>query len=257
MILRGGADVHAAGMNKTIGWVAALLLWAAPAVAGGVVAETVTLGGVERQFALYVPDSAKADGAPMLVLLHGSGGEGSWMIRLWQADADREGIILVAPNSLHNDGWRIGPDGPQFVCAAADDIAGRYHADRRRIYLFGQSGGAVFALHLAMLESRFFAAAAVHAGAFREARDFNAVAYATRKTPLAIVIGDKDEYFAMSSVANTERVLERAGFPMQVTIMPGMHHYYTRKIAPAVNATAWDFLKTHALEDAPTYVAYH
>jgi poly(3-hydroxybutyrate) depolymerase len=242
---------------RMIGWVLSLLLLAMPAWGAGMIAETVTSGGAERQFTLYVPDTAKAERAPLMVLLHGSGGSGSWMIRQWQADADREGIILVAPNSLHNDGWRIGPDGPEFVCSVADEIAGRYHADRRRIYLFGQSGGAVFALHMALLESRFFAAAAVHAGAFRDAADFNAIAYATRKTPLAIVIGDKDEYFEMSSVHNTQHVLERAGFPIVVTIVPGMHHYYTAKMAPGVNAMAWDFLKSRALEDVPVYVAYH
>jgi poly(3-hydroxybutyrate) depolymerase len=193
----------------------------------------------------------------LLVLLHGSYGNGGDMIALWQADADREGIILVAPNALYKDGWRVGPDGPEFVCALADEIAGRYHADRRRIYLFGHSGGAVFALHLAILESKFFAAAAVLAGAFREARDFSAIPYATRKTPLAIVIGDKDQFFAMSSVTNTQHVLERAGFPVQVTVVPGMNHWYTQKVAPGVNATAWDFLKTQALGDPPAYVAYH
>jgi len=244
-------------MKTTMGWAVALLLWAAPAAAAGVVTETVTSGDVERQFALYVPDSAKPDGAPLLVLLHGSYEEAGTMIRLWQADADREGVILVAPSALYKDGWRIGPDGPEFVCAVADEIAGRTHADRRRIYLFGHSGGAVFALHLAMLESRFFAAAAVMAGAFRDARDFDAVPYAMRKTPLAIVIGDKDQFFAMSSVENTRKVLERAGFPVSVTILPGMNHWYTHKVAPGVNATAWDFLKGRALEDAPAYVAYH
>jgi poly(3-hydroxybutyrate) depolymerase len=244
-------------MRTILTWVAALVLWSGAAAAAGIVPETFSDGGTDRRFYLYVPDTAKAEGAPLLVLLHGSGGEGSWMIRLWQADADAKGIILVAPNSLHEDGWRIGPDGPAFVCAMADDVAGRYRADRRRIYLFGQSGGAVFALHLALLESRFFAAAAVHAGAFRDDRDFNALPYATRKTPLAIVIGDRDEYFEMSSVTNTQHVLERAGFPISVTIVPGMHHYYTAKVAPGVNATVWDFLKGKALDDAPAYVAYH
>src|SRR3569832_1360043 len=240
-----------------IGWVAVLILCAVPAWSAGTVTETVTSGGTERQFSLYVPDTAKAEGAPLLVLLHGSYGDGPSILRLRQADADREGIILVAPNALYKDGWRVGPDGPEFVCALADEIAGRTRADRRRIYLFGHSGGAVFALHLAMLESRFIAAAAVLAGAFREPRDFDAVPYATRKTPLAIVIGDKDQFFAMSSVTNTQHVLERAGFPIAVTVVPGMNHWYTPKVAPGVNATAWDFLKTRALEDAPAYVAYH
>jgi polyhydroxybutyrate depolymerase len=240
---------------RTIGWVLSLLLLA-PAWGAAAVAETVTSGGVERQFTLYVPGMAKAEGAPLLVLLHGSYGKGEDMIRLWQADADREGIVLVAPNALYKDGWRVGPDGPEFVCALADAIAARTHADRRRIYLFGHSGGAVFALHLAMLESRFFAAAAVLAGAFRDARDFSAVPYAARKTPLAIVIGDKDQFFAMSSVENTRAVLERAGFPIAVTIVPGMNHWYTQKTAPGVNAIAWDFLKNRTLEDPPAYVTY-
>lgn len=244
-------------MKKVLLALGLIILWLAPAQAmTAIVQESVTVGGNARLFSLYVPDSAKADGTPLLVLLHGSYQQGIEMVRLWQADADREGIILVAPDALHNDGWRLGVDGPFFVCSVAAQIAERYHADRRRVYLTGQSGGAVFALHLSMLESRFFAATAVHAGAWRQPDDFHALAYAERKIPLAIVIGDRDQFFSISSVRHTEREVEDAGIPIEVTVIPGMDHWYVPKVAPVINPIIWGFLKSKSLDADPVYTAY-
>ena len=80
--------------------------------------------------------------------------------------------------------------------------------------------------------------------------------YATRKIPLAIIIGDQDEFFSLSSVRNTEAALKRAGFPIEVTVIEGQHHWYSDKIAPDVNNKAWDFLKDKALANVPKFAVY-
>src|SRR5512147_195289 len=52
------------------------------------------------QAALYIPASVKTgEPAPFLLLLHGAGGKGGDMIRWFRGEADRRGIVLLAPDS--------------------------------------------------------------------------------------------------------------------------------------------------------------
>src|ERR1043166_8093231 len=102
-------------------------------------------------------------------------GGGAHIAALWEDFAARRGIILVAPDALHRDAWRLKDDSPNFLHAVVNEVQTRYAADRRRLYLFGQSGGAVYGLTLAMLESDYFAAIAIHAGAWRLPAEFKAI----------------------------------------------------------------------------------
>lgn len=85
----------------------------------------------------------------------------------WTGPARREKLLLVAPDSVDQVGWQIRRDGPQFICAVIAEVARQRPVDKRRLYLFGISGGAVYSLTLAMLGSDFFAAVAIFAGAWR------------------------------------------------------------------------------------------
>lgn len=239
--------------------VACLLLFAVAATAAPaaeMTTQTLPFAGADRTFVAYVPDSA-GSAAPVVLLLHGSGDSGANMAALWKDTADRNGIILVAPNAWQEDGWRIAHDTPEFLRAVLDSVEAKYSVDDRRVYLFGQSGGAVYALIMAMLESRYFAAVAVHAGAWREPAEFRALAYAERKIPLKIIVGDRDEFFSASAIHRTESALKAAGFPIKIEMVPGQHHAYTAEIAPSVNDSAWRFLSSQALAEAPGFTVYH
>ena len=201
---------------------------------------------LKRSYALFVPPSAAASGAPLVVLLHGSHGTGAAIIGWWTAIAEQEGIVLVGPNARERDAWQLRADSPQFIRALIDDVASKHPIDRARIYLFGNSGGAVYALTLSMLESQLFAATAVHAGAWRAPNEFRAAPHARRKIPIAIFIGDKDEYFPLFAVRKTQRALEQAGHPVTVTVIPGHSHAYSQ-VAAEVNRDAWEFMKANRL----------
>ncbi|MEI9886049.1 MAG: dienelactone hydrolase family protein [Rhizomicrobium sp.] len=244
---------------RTIGLALLLLLAAAPAQAmDAAVRETMTVDGRRADVLGSMCRAApRRTGAPLLVLLHGSYGDG------------RRHDPAVAggrrPRGHRPGGARCGcttTPGASSWMAPASSVpprrrsAQRYRTDRRRTYLFGHSGGAVFALHLAMLESHFFAATAVHAGTWRRPEDFRVLDYATRKIPLAIVIGDRDQFFPMASLRRTERTLVEAGFPLAVTVVPGMDHWYVPKVAPGINGTAWKFLSAKTLDADPAYTAY-
>src|SRR5439155_21893156 len=126
--------------------------------------------------------------------------------------------------------------------------------DPRRLYLFGHSAGAGQGLCLALLESEYFAAAAVHAGALSES-DYAFVDLAKRKTPMAMWIGTNDALVPLRAVRETRAFLDKRGFAPALTEMPGhTHNYYDS--ADDINRKAWDFLRAHALDGDPKYQQY-
>lgn len=209
--------------------------------------DVIELAGKQRSFHAYAPHAhAHPAHAPLLVLLHGSGQGGISMLREWLELAAQHGLVVVAPDSLSRDQWHLRDDGPAFVREVVRAVAEQHAVDSKRIYLFGHSGGAVYALTLSMLESQFFAATAVHAGAWRDPKEFGALKLATRKIPLSIFVGDVDPFFPLAAVRATEKALKDAGHPVEVTIIKHHGHRYSH-VAPRVNAAAWEFLQRVSL----------
>ncbi len=112
-----------------------------------------------------------------------------------------------------------------------------------------------YALNLSMSQSEYFAATAVHAGSWRSNEELSYVRLAKRKTPIAIFIGDVDQYFPIDSVKKTEELLKSNQFPVQVTVMKGHDHWYY-DLAPDINRKAWAFLKQHSLNAEPEFTEY-
>jgi poly(3-hydroxybutyrate) depolymerase len=208
--------------------------------------ESFEFAHLKRSYTLFVPPTAAASDAPLLVLLHGSFGSSAGIVGAWISLAQQEGVVLVGPDAREKEAWQLRADGPEFIRALIDDVAARHPIDRSRIYLFGHSGGAVYSLTLSMLESQLFAATAVHAGAWRAPNEFRAAPYARRKIPVAIFVGDRDEYFPLFAVRKTQKALERAGHRVSVTVIPGHTHSYAQ-VAADVNRSAWQFLKDNRL----------
>jgi len=228
-----------------------------PAASASISRLSFAYQGTQRTYYLDLPDSAKAQAAPPLaVLLHGSGGNGGFMISRWQEVAAREGIVLLAPDSLHTDkGWDLHDDGPDYIHGLVDAAAAFHPVDRRRLYVFGQSGGAVYALTLGMLESEYFAAIGFHAGGWRAPKEYRPMALAQRKIPIAMWVGDQDEYFPMRALHDTEHVLTQAGFPAELHILDGRRHSYL-DVPADFHDRVWAFFKAHRLESTPRYADY-
>ncbi|HKU13433.1 MAG TPA: PHB depolymerase family esterase [Steroidobacteraceae bacterium] len=207
--------------------------------------ESFEFAGIKRSYSLFVPRSA-GDSPPLLVLLHGSYGSGAAIVSWWTQVAEQEGIVLAGPDAREREAWQLRADSPQFMRTLIDTVAARHPIDRQRIYLFGSSGGAVYALTLSMIESQVFAATAVHAGAWRQPNEFRAAQYARRKIPIAIFVGDRDEYFPLFAVRKTQSALEQAGHPVSVTVIAGHTHAYAQ-VAADVNRSAWEFMKGYRL----------
>jgi poly(3-hydroxybutyrate) depolymerase len=130
-------------MTRLLTCFVALLIPVSAAAADKMTRETFDSGGRPRTYYLFVPESArKSPAPPMLVLLHGSGRDGRSLVNPWTPLAKKEGVVLVGPDALTPDGWRVPEDGPDFLHELVEMVAFQFDVDKRRVYLFGHSAGA-------------------------------------------------------------------------------------------------------------------
>ncbi len=211
--------------------------------------------GEERSYYLFVPEREEGAGPmPLLLLLHGSGRDGMSLMDKWDKLAGREKIAVAAPESLDPKVWIAPADGPDLLRDIVESLKAELPIDPQRVYLFGHSGGASFSLQMAIAESEYFAAAAVHAGRLHE-ESYPMADQAKRKIPIKIVIGTQDTFFPLERVRATRDALVQRGFPVELTEMKGHDHWYY-DLAPKINEDCWSFLKEHRLAGEPAWVQY-
>lgn len=238
---------------------AALLLLSITATSAAkddITKELITSNGKTRAYYLYVPSTIKpASPAPLILMLHGSGRTGTSLVEKWKDLAKKEGIIIAGPDSTDIRGWGSPQDGPDYLRDLVEELKSKYSINPRRIYLFGHSAGASFALEMSLMESQYFAATAVHAGDLR-GDDIQLIKMAKRKIPMSIQVGDSDDYFPVKAIRTTRDALNAAGFSIELVEMPGHDHWYY-DLAPKINKAAWDFLKKYELDSDPKYQKYN
>lgn len=222
-------------------WVAAL--WFVPALFAldDVASRTAHCGGIEQSYSYYSPDPNQA--LPAIVLLHGAGDRAANMVDAWKGFARKQKIVLLAPELPRDP--KFEDAAPRVFRCVVEDMRPLAQIDPLRVYLFGNSMGGYLAYDGAMFESRYFAAVAVHA--MRIADDYTwIVTRAERKTPIAIYIGDHDQFFNVDSVRKTRDLLRRTGFPVHYVELDNHdHNYYA--LSDEINADAWKFFKDHPL----------
>jgi predicted esterase len=218
---------------------------------------SINHGGKKRIYYLYVPQIllSKSTPSPLLILLHGSGRNGLSLLEKWLDLADSEGIILAAPDAIDSARWSMEVDGPDFLRTLTESLKSKYAVDQHRVYLFGHSAGAVFALEMGMLEAEYFAAAALHAGAWQGQEGYKMASFATRKIPIAIFIGTIDQSFSLNDARTTRDVMKARGIPVTLTEIPGHDHWYY-DIAPQINKYAWSFLRDMVLSGDQKFLEY-
>ena len=216
--------------------------------------ERMQSNGKTRVYYLYVPSTVKGP-APLIITLHGSNRTGVTLVEKWKDYAKKEGIILAGPDSTNLAMWSAPVDGPDFLHELVEEIKTKNPINERRIYLFGHSAGAAFALHMSLMESEYFAATAIHAGSLRSAEEFQLIGLAKRKIPISIQVGDSDQFFPLKEVRATRDALKEAGIPIELIEIENHDHWYYDK-SSKFNQTAWEFLKKHELSGEPRYQKY-
>ena len=134
---------------------------------------TLLSGGRERTAVVHVPPVAAGRPLPLVVGLHGAGGQFFEPYSGLSVLADSEGFIAVYPNPIDHAGsrffWNIdGPDDVQFISDLLDYVEGNLCVDASRVYALGVSnGGGMAARAVCQLSSRFAAFASI-AGGYKE-----------------------------------------------------------------------------------------
>ena len=146
-------------------------------------------GGLKRSYLLHLPAQAPAGPLPLVVVLHGGGGNAASVAKMtgFDAEADRHGFIVVYPDgtgkprplreALGKDGfltWNSGHccdyarkhdvDDVGFIRAVVADVQKQHPVDGKRIYATGISNGAMMSYRLACEASDLFAAIGPVAG---------------------------------------------------------------------------------------------
>jgi S-formylglutathione hydrolase FrmB len=206
--------------------------------------------------ALVVPPGSDGAGRPLLVFLHGKGGnEDSELNSAFFSALAKLG--LRAPDVVFPDGgedsyWHDRPNGSWAAYVMSEVIpqaVSRLHADGSRIAIGGISMGGFGAYDLARLHPRRFCAVGGHSaalwrsggetaeGAFESAEDFdrNDVIEAARDgqgpdrtTRLWIDVGDQDPF--RSADTELARILRADGHQIELHVWSGGHEgsYWNR-----------------------------
>ena len=150
----------------------ALCAWAG--LAQSTIYDTISHGGLDRAYILYVPASYSA-GTPAPLLFNFHGYTSSSFEQMWYGDfrdiADTAGFIIAhpmgTPDGSAEPHWNIGfsggtPDDVDFVDKLIDTIAADYDLDPDKMYTCGMSNGGFFSYRLGCeLGHRFAAIASV------------------------------------------------------------------------------------------------
>ena len=203
--------------------------------------------GEEIPYGVFLSSKVRSGvSAPLVVALHGLGGDQNSMIRLGRRTVDFAedgGYILVTPMGYNSGGWYgiptntnspgqgdVGDDearvrelSEQDVLAVLDMMREEFNVDDRRTYLMGHSMGGAGTLYLGAKHSSNWAALAAIAPAARRL-DPDALLRSMPGMPVMIVQGDMDTAVAVEGVRVWAEKLEELGMTHEYIEIAGGDH---------------------------------
>jgi predicted esterase len=177
-----------------------------------------------QPYRLFVPDAYDgATPAPLLIALHGSGGDESDFFdgydSLLKPEAQRLGFLVVCPKGREpNSGYRGAAEQDVFDVLA--EVRRDYLVDARRIYLMGHSMGAFAAWRLAADRPELFAALGAISGGGTPGG-----ASKTRNIPQYVAHGALDQVVPVARSRAMVEALKEAGAKVTYVELPGVGHY--------------------------------
>jgi polyhydroxybutyrate depolymerase len=161
-----------------------------------------TVGGVEREALVYIPESAKQKAAPIIFVFHGHGGNMNNILRGKGFDKLWPEAIIVSPQGLNTPGQLTDPKGELpgwqkapgdmndrdllFFDAILKTFNDEYKIDDKRVYATGHSNGGGFTYVL--MEARSDVLAAVAPCAASAVRALTRI----KPKPIMHIIGEND-----------------------------------------------------------------
>ncbi|HEY2056018.1 MAG TPA: hypothetical protein VGH14_18945 [Solirubrobacterales bacterium] len=178
----------------------------------------------------FVPDSYDAGNqtpAPLLIWLHGCGGESSGDI--WVVDPGAEGEpqdwLTIAVGGREGECWTPSVDEAKVLAALAD-VETHFNVDRRRVILGGYSSGGDLAYRTGFRHSSTFAGLLIeNSSPFRDTESSAAesLAAATTRPHIIHLAHSGDATYPLAGVQGEVAEVAAAGFPIELIVQPGTH----------------------------------
>lgn len=173
---------------------------------------SISISGNGRAYLLRLPRTLPSGGAPVVILLHGHGGNAEDLVgqgktraapyQGWLPIADQEGLVLIAPEGLRGSdrkqGWNdcrgdatTNPrsDDVAFLLSVVDAVGRDLSIDRHRVFVAGTSNGGHMALRMAIERPEKIAGAAAVVAAMPA---HSQCAAPTKAVPVLFMNGSKD-----------------------------------------------------------------
>ena len=207
--------------------------------------KNVTCGGESYRYLVTANDPAGPP-APAILLLHGAGGRPDEMVDAWKKFAAREHIVLIAPELPRK--LEFEAKAPEVFRCVVQDAQHFASMDSARIYVFGYSMGGYLAFDAAMFDSEYFAAVAVYGMTIHP--DYDGILdHAKRKTPIVLLLGERDPTLTLAQAHRTRDLLVKNGFPLEYEELKGRDHNYWAD-SDEINRAVWKFFDAHPLPAA-------
>lgn len=191
---------------------------------------------MQRSYQLYIPPSARQSARPVVIALHGGGGNANQMLKRWQAIAQQQNFILVAPQGIGANSkmgtWNAyGCCGQavqkqvndiKFIQAVLTDASQHALLDPHRIYVVGFSNGGMLTHQLAIHMGRQLAAVAIVSGAL-----FGDEAIAKDAVPILMIHGEKDSVVPFQGGISPTRFVAKAQQHQFQSVAYAMNYWKT------------------------------
>jgi phospholipase/carboxylesterase len=176
--------------------------------------------GERGAYTVYVPEAYHPDRTwPLLLTLHGGGGNDEDFLWTWLKYAKSHGYLLVSAKSFGTT-WYAW-DAPSLFLML-DEMQARYRVDARRILLTGLSDGGSFSYDVGFAFPERFAGLAVVAGILRPHQRTPQ----TPQLPVYIAHGERDQLFPVEYIRMVAARLQGLGHTVTYHEIPGFGHAY-------------------------------
>ena len=201
--------------------------------------------GEEMKYTLFVSSKVKPGvPAPLIVALHGYGGDSNFIVRDRLVDlAEQGGYVVVGPMGYNFTGWYGspviviggGPVKPANLTQLSElDVLNvlaiaqkQFDIDPNRVYLMGHSMGGAGTIFLGQKHSEVWAAAAAIAPAAFMMQPNEKVLlghFKEAKLPLMITQGDNDNVVPPAGTRTWAAAMDALGMEHEYIEKPGLDH---------------------------------
>jgi len=160
--------------------------------------------------------------APLLIVLHGTGGTGEQMANLWARSAEEVGAILIAPDALRPSGggysWTYRDESEWYVLHLIEEARKQWTIGP--VILAGYSQGANIALMLGQSHAHVFDGVIPLNGHYEA--DIAALPEGEDMPKWCLLIGERDPWAATYKQAEAD--FEKAGMTVHRYELPRLGH---------------------------------